>query len=399
MDLIRCGVIKALAGKYRRDNYAAYIATFGNHTANQVKRLAKDLKYGVITPYDFAKEFETDVDRIAKDVRRQFLNKKLEIGEVRYEERLDKGTGKIRMLGIETPAQQVIEHVTVLAMDELWKKKFCFHQYSSIQGKGQVRGAKTIRKWARKGSIKYFVKCDIRKCFDNIVHKDVIKLLKRDIGKNKELIWLVSEILTRHNSPKSKPGSGLIIGSWLSSMLCNYMLSYSYRRVSELSYTRRSKRTRLVTHVLFFMDDMLLISNNKKLLKAAVRDLSQCLCCAFSLKVKQKWHVKDFSKEPITMMGFTIFCNGKMKIRRKNFIKVRRCYIRIANGRRSIKNCKSCSAYNGYFKNSDTQNVWLLPTQKLFIPEIQNRSSKVQSNFEKIRRTKYAESRKLRRVS
>ena len=398
MDLIKRGIWDALSGKLNRDNYASYIATFGVHTGKQVKRLAKDLKYGVIDSGAFHKEFEKDVDLVAAEVHRQFSNKKLELGEVRYEERFDKGTRKWRMLGIETPIHQIIEHIAVLALDELWKKKLCYHQYSSISGKGQAKGSRAIRKWAKQGTIQYFVKGDIRKCFDNIGHEDVMKLLRRDIGKNRDLLWLIEELLKYHNSPTAKPGRGLLVGSWLSSMLCNYMLSYAYRHVIELCRMRRGKRNHYVRHALFFMDDMLLTATNRKDLKSGIRELSAFLNERFSLEIKPNWHVKDFSKEPITMMGFTVFFNGDIKIRRQNFLNIRRSYITIDSGKFDIKDCRTCSAYHGNFKGTQTQKVWDLPDgRRINIPVLQKKASHFQSDFERKRRLEYAESCKLRR--
>ena len=62
----------------------------------------------------------------------------------------------------------------------------------------------------------------------------------------------------------SKVTSGMAIGSYLSQWLCNYALSYLYRYADGLHRIRHRKngteqRVRLVRHILFYMDDFILI--------------------------------------------------------------------------------------------------------------------------------------------
>lgn len=395
-DLIEKSIWKAISGKYGRNAYINFLAEYGTYDKKHLHRLYEDTKYGVISPEERKETLKPNVKNIVAEIQSQFRNQELKFDPVRYEKRFDKGTQKWRTIGIECPLQQIIEHVCCFALDELWHRKICPHQYSSLDRRGQLKGAKQISRWVKRGLATYFVKLDIRKCFDNIRHDDIMRRLKRDIGKNFLLLWLASCLLNIHGNKKK----GLIVGSWLSSLLCNYLLSYAYRYVSGLYTERRGKKIYLINRTLFFMDDILIIGSNKKNLKIAVNKLSAYLMKEYGLEIKPNYEIKEIAKEPVTMMGFTIFSDGKVKIRRKNFVKIRRAFIRTSSGKFGIEAARRCSAYNSYFANTDTQDVWKLPHGKnINVPAAVKRASKFTSEYDRKRREHYVEQSRIYRAT
>lgn len=391
-SLIERGIWKALSGKYSRCNYISFLASYGLLTIKELKKLAADTKYHVITPQERKEALYPTVKLIVADVQNQISAHNLVFDPVQYEERFDKGTEKWRVLGIESPMQQILEHVACLALYELWHNKIAPHQYSSLDKRGQLKGAVRISRWIRRKLIRFFVKLDIRKCFDNIRHEDIIRLLRRDVGKNKELIWFVSELLKHHNDGIK----GLIVGSWLSSLLCNYMLSYAYRYVCSLYSTRRGKTQHYIKRALFFMDDILLVGTNVKNMKLAIKELSAYLEKEYGLIIKGNWCIKEISKEPITMMGFTVFGDGKVKIRRKNFVKIRRSFIVSYKGCETIKQARRCTAYYGYSKHTDTQDVWSLKHEESVNVKIaKNKACKYQSDYDKEKVDRYVKQNRI----
>jgi hypothetical protein len=377
-------VWSALNGKLKRRDYSGFVAEYCEFSAEQIRKMARehtfcDGKAG-------AHKLENAIKAICLDIIERIKNRSLDLPPVHYHERVDGMNGKVRKIGIEPIIQQVIEHVADGCLSELWKKKFCYYQFASIKGKGQLKGAKAIQKWTTEAIekpafgkstkyAKYFVKVDIKQCYASIKKEVVMDLLRRDIGKNKVLLWLVDAILDHH-------GDGLIIGSPLSKSLCNYLLSYGYRYVMGLGKVRRGKRIRLVSHALFWMDDILLMGPDRRNILMAARKLNCYLSAKFGLAIKPNWHVKNHDLEPIDMMGFVVYGNGKFKIRKKIFIRARRAFVKTARQKEiTVKAAMRGSAYYGYFKHCHIKScIFLADGTKIDIEMLKKQMSKVISD-------------------
>lgn len=128
-------------------------------------------------------------DQLAVIVTDKIKSRNLELRPIRFFDHIDGISMKQRKIGIETPMQQVMVYVAIGAMMPMLKAKICPYQCASISGRGQLYGKNAIEKWIRKDtSRKYWAKADIRKCFPSIKKEVVMKLLKRDIHKNKILL-------------------------------------------------------------------------------------------------------------------------------------------------------------------------------------------------------------------
>lgn len=108
-----------------------------------------------------------------------------------------------------------------------------------------------------------------------------------------------------HSSTKYRGDRGLNIGSYLSQWLANYYLSAAWHYAEgSLSAVRRSRRRqgeeirrRLVTHVLFYADDILLIGRSKRDLTIAVKRLRGFLRDRLHLEIHSTWNVKHIGAE------------------------------------------------------------------------------------------------------
>lgn len=193
------------------------------------------------------------------------------------------------------------------------------YQTASIPGRGQIFAKHAIEKWIREPRAKYFIKLDIRKFYPSI-DQDVLRaMLARDV-KNEALLYLVGVLLDQFPH-------GLNIGSFLSQYLANYYASRAYHYAQErLRKTRVNRRTgvvtdkRLVDHVLFYMDDILLMGHDKRDLKMAARRLSKFVKDELHVELKP-WKVCAVDKEPLDMVGF-VFYTYKTTIRPGIFLQL-----------------------------------------------------------------------------
>lgn len=303
---------------------------------------------------------------LSQEISNRIKNKDLKLSPIRFFKRIDGISLKEREISNESPMQRIMDYIAVESLMPLFKAKIVYHQYASIKGKGQIVGKRAIERWVRrKKDSKFFCKLDIEKCFNSITKETVMKFLKRDIHKNSVLLWYVSALLNTYK--KYEDGKliscGLVIGTLLSQWLCNYLLSYLYRYIDGLFRIRKSKnnsiiRVKLVKHILFYMDDVLLLDNRRTDLKSAIRKTIQWAKENLELTIHNNWAIKSI-KEPIDMMGFVIRFESTT-IRERIFLRARRQFIRAWKDIKTNKYLSKTRAYKiisyaGYFIHSNSK--------------------------------------------
>lgn len=377
INQIRPSVYNLITDKYRRKDYSKFISEYCDYSPKEIRTFEKY-------------QLDEPIDNICKEIIEMIYNGKLEFKPVHYSVREDPCSHKKRRIGIEHPLMQCTEHVAKDLLSELWQKKLEFHQYATIKGKGQVKGAKQIRTWVlieRRTHKVYFVKLDIHHCFQTIKHSVVMRYLKRDIGKNKLLLWLVEALLEFHGNgllePEEETDDGLIIGSILSQFLCNYLMSYAMRFAYALAKTRRGKRIPMIQHQLFYMDDIFSMGSSKNNLSIATKRLISFIENDLELSVKDDWSVKDIDDEPIDMMGFRIFADGRMDIRPRTFLRARRCYLNGEKNGFKIHTARRATAYYGYFKHARINDISSDKNKTFKVVPLKRKASKIVSKHDK----------------
>lgn len=304
---------------------------------------------------------EPAVDRIAEDAVRQIKARKLELEPVRIREQEDKTTGKIRMIGCECAMQQVFDYIAVYSCQEIWDARITIQQCSSIPERGQIYGMKLIRKYvladeramryAKKHKKKYVRKCayhaklDVRKCFPNAKKEIFMELFRHDCG-NEDILWLWQTLMDTH---EVNGYHGFMIGALVSQWAAQYMLSFLYHK----AMTIRHRDKKAVGRMVMFMDDMLLMGSNRKALLFAVREL-MAYAKALGFEIKENFMIHRLRDVPIDMMGFTIYENGKVELRGRNYIKSRRLMLRYErNGSLTVEQCKRLVSFKGFYTYSD----------------------------------------------
>lgn len=321
-----------------------------------------------------------DADGIAREIVQRIKAQDLRLRPILFFERLDGISGKVRTLGMEEPMQQCMDYVAVNALMPLFNAKIGPYQCASIPGRGQVFGKKALEKWVHKNPnhAKYYEKADVRHCYGNITCEVVEKHLRRDV-KNKTLVWFAMALVNTYDN-------GLSIGSYLSQYLCNYLLSYAYHYVSGLHKERRGKRIRLCYHVLFYMDDIILLGNDKRNLKIAMRQLEAYLKAELGLSLKPGHSVKETAKEPIDMMGYVVHY-GHTTIRNRIFLRARRAFLRgwrtLCRGIHiSLHSARRIISYRGFFLNSNSLDV----RARLHVFEVTMAAINTIKHFEQLRK-------------
>lgn len=294
------------------------------------------------------------LDSLSRQIADEIGRGEYGFAPIRYFRRVEPISGKIRIIGRESIRHQIYDYVCGTALMPLFRAKVGRWQTASIPGRGIADARRAIKRWVREPSSRVFVKLDVRKCYPSISREVLKRLLSRDVG-DRRLLALTFHLIDRYAGD-----DGLNIGSYLSQWLANYYLSYAYhyceRHLSKERVNRRTGETttrRLVTHMLFYMDDILLVGRSKRDLTIAVKRIRAYLHDTLRLEIHPTWNVKHVGVEPIDMVGFT-FYPDHTGVRAGIFLRARRSFRRYARNPTSLRLAYRCASYYGWLKNSDS---------------------------------------------
>lgn len=335
--LISRAVYACLKNKYKRNDVTRYFSQVSGLTENQIRCIY----------YRYGKEALCPiVEIIITDLQKEIANETLSFPAIWYRDKIDGSSGKIRRIGIQNIKQQLYDYIAVEGLKPLLKR-IGEYQYASIPGRGITKGKQVISRWIKDRNMRYFVKLDVKKCFESIDHDLLMTFLKKYI-KNEKLVWLIRTLINSFEK-------GLSIGSYLSQYLCNLYMSVLYHYIMERLYkTRRGKRINLIRHCLIYMDDILLIGSRKRDMEMAAKKIIQ-KADEMSLTIKDNWQVRSIDETPIDMMGFKIY-RTHTEIRGRTFLRVRRSFRR-ARKELTLRISKKCLSYYGYLKHTNSRKI------------------------------------------
>lgn len=310
------------------------------------------------------------VELVISEIQREIVNNSISFPAIWYREKVDGSSGKIRRIGIQNIKQQIYDYIAVEGLQP-FIKRIGEYQYASIEGRGTTKGKEVISHWIRNKNMRYFVKLDVRKCFESIDHEKLMEFLKRHI-RNEPLLDLIDLLIGSFER-------GLSIGSYLSQYLCNLYMSIIYHEIVENMYRIRSgkKRINLVRHCLIYMDDILMIGSRKRDMEKAVR-LTVRKAAEMGLEIKLTYQVRQIDGNNIDMLGYKIY-RTHTEIRGRTYLRVRRAFRRAQKHLTEVI-AKKCLSYNGYLKHTDSKRM----QRKLKTAEILQRCKELTKNESKI---------------
>ena len=158
----------------------------------------------------------------------------------------------------------------------------------------------------------------------------------------------------------------------LSQSLCTLYLAQLYHEISERMFRFRRcrngtvKRIRLVSHVLFQMDDILVIGRNKRNVETAMIGIRVYLL-KMGLKLKERPQVfkiqcggnktKNGSRF-IDIIGYRFYGHKvKLSLRRRTYKKLRRCYLRAKYKSIGIQRARRFISLYGRLKHTNCYKV------------------------------------------
>lgn len=296
----------------------------------------------------------------------------LDLDEVRFENRRDGVSGKIRKIAYCCVFHQFFNHLAKLGLEPLFKAKILPQQFASIPKKGQTHLkdylVKVLRK--KKHAIKYAQKTDIRNAYGSLRYSDIIAIVEKLIPS---AVWL---ILLLKALAKKSPDGFLIIGGYLDAWLFNFAMSFVLRYLCTIIKERRGERRRLIRRLTSYMDDFGLLASRLADIGVCIKKLIAYIKQKFRLELKlgklttflsiKEEKARKHAKRPsqrgtpsLDMGGYRVH-SSYVTIRKTIFLRLRRCYMRAkareeALGYLPIQTARGLISYKGYFKNSNSK--------------------------------------------
>jgi len=249
--------------------------------------------------------------------------------------------GKIRQI-YKLPyfPDRIIHHAIIQIMEPIWFKSLIRDTYSAIKGRGIHDGVKRIKKALYdKANTQYCLKMDVKKYYPS-VDKQTLKTIIRKKIKDKNLLWLLDEIIT---STK-----GIPIGNYLSQYFGNLYLSGldHYCKTKAKYYFR-------------YCDDIVIFHADKQFLHNLKKEIETYLNIKLKLTLKENWQVFPVDKRGVDFLGYRFFHHYTLlrKSIKQRFVKT---IMRIIKNHQHLSHTKivnSLMSYYGWFKYSNCKNL------------------------------------------
>ena len=310
--------------------------------------------------YKEVKEINTNPEYYLKKLQDMLLNKTYKTSE--YETFIKHDTGKDRKIyKLPYYPDRIAQWAILQVIEPILVKNFITDTYSAIPGRGIHKALHRIEKAIQtdvKGT-QYCLKIDAKKYYPSINH-EILKNKYRKLFKDKDLIWLLDEIID------STPGdTGIPIGNYISQYSGNFYFS---------SFDHWIKEEKHIKYYFRYMDDIVILAESKEKLHQLRKEIDVYFKTKLKLKIKENWQVFPTFVRGIDYVGYRTFLNYKLlrKSTCKNFkSKMNKIRNKIKSGN-EINYSEWCSinSYKGWLIHCDSYRL-----QKKYIKPLEFHSN------------------------
>lgn len=330
--------------------------------------------------YEEVQEVENNLEYYLTELQQMLINKTYQTSEYIIFERND-GKKVREIYKLPYFPDRICQWAIMQVIEPILIKKFTKDTYSAIPNKG-IHDAKINLENAINNDFnnsQYTLKLDISKYYPNINH-DILKSMYKKIFKDKDLLWLIDEIID-----SIKSGIGVPIGNYLSQYSGNIYLAWFDHWIKEVLK---------IKHYFRYMDDITIIHKSKEFLRILKLKIEEYLNNLLELKIKKNWQIFPTNIRGIDFVGFRFFYG--FTLLRKSIAKnlKRKCLDikrKIKNGIELTKTDWFCiNSYKGWIKwcnGNRLYNKYIAPLEdflyEFYINNIKgkNKSSKIRRYF------------------
>lgn len=167
--------------------------------------------------------------------------------------------------------------------------------------------------------------------------------------KDKDLLWLLDDIVDSYDNGNPK---GIPIGSYTSQYFGNFYLSY---------FDHWAKEEKHIKYLLRYMDDIVILSDNKEYLHRLRAEIADYLASNLALKVKENWQVFPTTVRGIDFVGYRYFGDFTLlrtSTKRRLKKAAKRLRRKVERGKAlTLPNRSTVGSYNGILEWCDSTRL------------------------------------------
>ena len=281
---------------------------------------------------------------------------------------------KKRLIKAPPFPDRIVHHALCNVIEPIFDRKFIYDSYACRKNKGTHRAVKRLQKflirmYRRETLLVYALKMDVSKYFPSINHQILFQLIRKKIADPK-ILNLIKELIATSSTgdeydylfpPDShfriKQPRGIPIGNLTSQVFANIYLNEADQFI---------KHQLRIKHYLRYMDDLVILAEDKKYLHKVKEEIIKFLYDQLYLIVNPK-KVRIFPTDNgIDFLGYVIFkdhillCSGNVRKFRKKYRKLLK---KVQEGRISEEKAwQSVQSWIAHAKQADTYRL----REKLF---------------------------------
>jgi group II intron reverse transcriptase/maturase len=325
------------AGSIIRANFFSALETQRNSTTllmekivdyENLRKAVKSVRQNKGSSGVDGKEIEETISWLQQNiehVREALLTGNFKVSPVKKVE-IKKDGGGLRMLGIPTILDRIIQQSINLQLSPLYDRHFSESSYGFRKGRSAHMAILQSTEYVSSG-YEWVVDIDLAKYFDTISHDRLMQRLSKGIG-DKRLLRLIRSYLKAGmmtGGITEQRTKGAPQGGPLSPLLSNIVLDELDKELEK----RGHKFSR-------FADDCNIYVKSRKSGERVMESITNFIESVLKLKVnKEKSGVRRCSK--VKFLGYTIMEGGKIRVADKTISKLKQKIIRTTKRNRGVK--------------------------------------------------------------
>lgn len=248
--------------------------------------------------------FAARLDTELLDMREGLLSGTIPVGNHRFFTIHDP---KERRICAACFRERVLHHAIVNVCEPVLERGQIFDSYACRKGKGRTAAIRRAAGWARRNP--WFLKMDVRRYYDSVVHATLLDMLDR-LFKDRALMELFRRILAVY---ETEPGRGLPIGHLTSQHFGNLYLT---------GFDRWIKETKRFPCYIRYMDDLAIWDGGKDELNALRLEVEAFWMERLGLSLNPRWQINRCA-HGCEYLGYVLFPD-RVRLNRRSRLRFKR---------------------------------------------------------------------------